>query len=132
MGHNEDQLARGLGVTRETMRGWAKTDRNFAQALDDALQISRNYWLDVGEQCRRREMNEFPKRIWAEVKAEEKAERDAMSAEEIHEQAKARRREQAKAKREAKPPSKRQQRAYDAKQLAERELDDAVWDAASN
>jgi hypothetical protein len=77
-------------------------------------------------------MNEFPKRIWAEVKAEEKAERDAMSAEEIHEQAKARRREQAKAKREAKPPSKRQQRAYDAKQLAERELDDAVWDAASN
>ena len=34
VGHNEDQLARALGVTRETMRGWAKIDKDFALALD--------------------------------------------------------------------------------------------------
>ena len=44
VGHNEDQLARALGITRETMRGWAKIDKDFALALDKALQASRDYW----------------------------------------------------------------------------------------
>jgi DNA-binding XRE family transcriptional regulator len=133
-GYNEEQLARHIGVTRETMRGWAKTNRYFAMALDEALQISRNYWLDVGEQCRRREMNEFPKRFWAEAKAERKAELDAMSADEIHEQAKARRREIAKQKRDAISVEGLRAAKRKAPKISGRELelDDAAWDRASN
>jgi hypothetical protein len=132
MGHNEDQLARGLGITRETMRGWAKTDRNFAMALDEALQISRDYWFKVGEDCRRREMNDFPKRFWAEAKAERKAELEAMSAEEIHEQAKARRREIAKQKRDAISAEGLKAAKRKAPKISkqEREQEDAAYDAA--
>ena len=98
-GYNEDQLARFLGVTRETMRGWAKTSKHFADALDIALHISRDFWMDMDEKVRRRELRDFPKQHHARVNAERKAELDAMSPDERNEQAKARRREQAKTKR---------------------------------
>jgi DNA-binding XRE family transcriptional regulator len=51
-GYDDDQLARLLGITRETMRDWAKIDRDFAQALDAALMISRDYWQKVDEDVR--------------------------------------------------------------------------------
>jgi DNA-binding XRE family transcriptional regulator len=57
LGHNEDQLARGIGVTRETMRKWAKTDKDFAEALQAALMISQDYWDRVDEETRQRDAN---------------------------------------------------------------------------
>lgn len=49
LGHNEDQLARGIGVTRETLRGFAKLDPYFARALQEGLDHARRYWEAVDE-----------------------------------------------------------------------------------
>jgi hypothetical protein len=49
-GYNEDQLARYIGVSREVMRSWAKTNKKFAEALDDALRMSREFWDSVDEE----------------------------------------------------------------------------------
>jgi hypothetical protein len=57
MGHSEDQLARGIGITRETLRKWAKTDKDFAEALQAALMISQGYWDRVDEETRQRDAN---------------------------------------------------------------------------
>jgi hypothetical protein len=52
MGHDEDQLARGIGVTRETMRGFAKFDPYFAQCLREGLDNARRYWEKSDESAK--------------------------------------------------------------------------------
>jgi hypothetical protein len=51
-GHDEHQLARGFGVTRETLRKWAKSDKAFALALQEALDLSRRYWDDSDQRVK--------------------------------------------------------------------------------
>jgi hypothetical protein len=55
LGHSEDQLARALGITRETMRGWAKRDAEFARALEEARLISNDYWDRKDAEARERD-----------------------------------------------------------------------------
>lgn len=54
-GYDEDQLARFLGITRETMRGWAKLDADFARAREEALLASDLYWEREDAKVRERD-----------------------------------------------------------------------------
>jgi hypothetical protein len=60
-GYDEDQLARLIGVTREVMHKWAKYDKDFALALDEARRASRTFWLRIGEEVRERDAYEAAK-----------------------------------------------------------------------
>jgi DNA-binding XRE family transcriptional regulator len=58
-GYNEDQLARFIGVNRETMRGWAKLDKDFAEALDIARRLSSEFWEKMDDEVQRRNSRDW-------------------------------------------------------------------------
>jgi DNA-binding XRE family transcriptional regulator len=112
-GYDEDQLARFIGITRETMRKWAKLDKYFAEALDIALTISRDFWQREDDEVSRRELRDYAKTLSREVYGP-----------------KPRRKEVVKPKKPAitKEQLREHKRKAAALTKAEREQDDAAWD----
>jgi hypothetical protein len=48
-GKSKVQMARSLGVGRDTMNNWATANPEFAEALSDAVSFSQAWWEDLGQ-----------------------------------------------------------------------------------
>lgn len=50
-GKSLNQMACAIGVSRETMNVWRKENKDFSDAVMQALQLSQNWWEEVGQKA---------------------------------------------------------------------------------